>query len=376
MDISTDASRTILVIDADVLSRKRAEKYVQQAGFAVISAKDGTQGVRLAKEHQPDLILCDLMGEEIDGFDVLRATRETESTALIPFVILTSNDDLGAFRQGMELGADDYLYKPVNRAELLSAIHSQLIKRQRLVGSHKEQHARMERAKRRLSLMMAHELRTPLITINMTQDLLWLQLDDLSRDEIRELVSMMGSGTRRLKHLIEQMVLLTQVETGILHPKTIHEHMHPILLDELLSAAINLAAQFTFRTEDIPVNFSTMNVNIPITCNVNSLQHALAELISNAINFSPPDEPVHIAYHNTEDVAWIVIADAGPGIPPDQLHLALEDFQQIERDKNEQQGIGMGLPLAHRIITAHEGSLELMSVPQGGTQAIIGLPIN
>lgn len=368
-------ARTILIIDEDVLSRKRMEKYLHQAGFGTLPAKDAASGVRLAKENQPDLILCDLMGAQVNGFDVLRAIREDSATALSPFIFVSAITDQNIFRQGMERGADDFLFKPIERAQLLSAIHSQLIKRQKLFGTHKEEAARLERAKRRLSLMMAHELRTPLITINMTQDLLWLQLDDLSKDEIRELLLMMTTGTRRLKHLVEQMVLLTQVETGILHRNSIAEHMSETALQDVIASAITLAGQFTHRAEEIPVQFATSQMHTNLLCNSNSLQHALAEIICNALNFSPDDGVVQIAFHEDLDTVWIMIADSGPGIPPDQLHLALEDFQQIERDKNEQQGIGMGLPLAYRILEAHGGSLEIDAMPGGGTQAIIGLPL-
>jgi signal transduction histidine kinase len=72
---------------------------------------------------------------------------------------------------------------------------------------------------------------------------------------------------------------------------------------------------------------------------------------------------------------WVSITDNGSGIPPGKLAVALEEFQQIDRENREQQGIGMGLPLAKRIIEIHSGKLEIQSIVGKGTQVVIGLPI-
>ncbi|MFP4321671.1 MAG: response regulator [Anaerolineales bacterium] len=375
--MSNAVERSILVIDFDILVRKLARKYLQQAGFGVLEAKDGTQGVRMAKQHAPDLVLCALQLPGVDGFDVLRALREDDKTTLLPIILLAAAPSENERRAGMEMGADDVLSKPLERTELLSAVNTQLLKHQKLLGMHKAQEARIERAKKRLSLVMAHELRTPLISITMSQDLLWLQLDDMTVEEQRELLAMMSTGTRRLKHLVEQMVLLTQVETGILSPETIAQNSDDLPLMEVLQASVSLAHQFIYRHTDIDVQVQDPDDGAEprILCNSSSLQHALAELITNAISFSPEGGTVYITHHQTEDVVWLSVIDSGPGIPPDMLVVAMEDFGQIERDKDEQQGIGMGLPLAYRIIKAHGGTLELNPVPSGGTQAIVGLPL-
>lgn len=96
--------------------------------FNTIAAANGRIGVQLAFSEVPDLILCDLMMPEIDGYGVLTALREEPVTAIIPFIFLTARSARTDFRQGMEMGADDYITKPFTRAELLSAIASRLAK--------------------------------------------------------------------------------------------------------------------------------------------------------------------------------------------------------------------------------------------------------
>lgn len=118
----------ILVIEDDRGVRTVILKLLKSEGFDVINATDGRQGVELAKEHEPDLIICDIMMPECDGYEVLNQLRQVPEMAAIPFIFLSAKSNKSDLRQGMELGADDYLTKPFTRAELLGAINARLSK--------------------------------------------------------------------------------------------------------------------------------------------------------------------------------------------------------------------------------------------------------
>ncbi|MBR8837618.1 MAG: EAL domain-containing response regulator [Stigonema ocellatum SAG 48.90 = DSM 106950] len=118
----------ILLIEDEESVRENLLDLLEAEGFNTIAAADGKIGLELAFSEVPDLILCDLMLPEIDGYGVLTALREEPSTAAIPFIFLTARTTRADFRQGMNLGADDYLTKPFTRAELLNAIASRLSK--------------------------------------------------------------------------------------------------------------------------------------------------------------------------------------------------------------------------------------------------------
>lgn len=123
----------ILVIEDEKSVRENILDLLEAENFDTIAAANGRIGVELALSEVPDLILCDLMMPEIDGYGVLIALREESVTANIPFIFLTARAARADFRQGMELGADDYLTKPFTRDELLSAIASRLIKQANLI---------------------------------------------------------------------------------------------------------------------------------------------------------------------------------------------------------------------------------------------------
>jgi diguanylate cyclase (GGDEF)-like protein len=118
--------KKILVIEDEEFVRENIEELLDAEGFEVISAENGRIGVDLAKVMIPDLILCDVMMPELDGYNVLTALRQDSVTAAVPFIFLTAKSAKTDFRQGMELGANDYITKPFTRAELLGAIASRI----------------------------------------------------------------------------------------------------------------------------------------------------------------------------------------------------------------------------------------------------------
>lgn len=118
----------ILVIEDDSNVRSLILKLLQAEGFDAISAEDGRVGIKLATIHEPDLIICDIMMPECDGYEVLSQIRHNSTTATIPFIFLSAKSERDDLRQGMDLGADDYLTKPFKRAELLGAVSARLAK--------------------------------------------------------------------------------------------------------------------------------------------------------------------------------------------------------------------------------------------------------
>lgn len=118
----------ILIIEDEDAVRENILDLLEAEDFETIAAANGRIGVHLAISEVPDLILCDMMMPQLDGYGVLTAVRQDPSTATIPFIFLTAKSAKSDFRQGMNMGADDYITKPFTRAELLSAIINRLEK--------------------------------------------------------------------------------------------------------------------------------------------------------------------------------------------------------------------------------------------------------
>lgn len=120
--------RTVLLIEDDTVMRENTAEILELAGYKVHTAPDGKKGCTLAKELQPDIIVCDIMMPELDGYGVIHILSQDPKTSSIPFIFLTAKAERSEARKGMELGADDYLTKPFEDTELLKAIEVRLKK--------------------------------------------------------------------------------------------------------------------------------------------------------------------------------------------------------------------------------------------------------
>lgn len=134
--------KTILVIDDQPQMRRNLQTILEMEGFRVLTASDGATGLALACNELPDLILCDIMMPRLDGYGVLQALRVHPATAAVPFLFLTAKGEKSDIRAGMNLGADDYLTKPVARKDLLTALATRFERERQQEEAMRERFAR------------------------------------------------------------------------------------------------------------------------------------------------------------------------------------------------------------------------------------------
>ncbi len=120
--------RSLLIIDDHADIRENIAEILSLAGYKTFSAENGKKGVEKALLEKPDLIICDIMMPELDGYGVLHLLRKNAATEFIPFIFLTAKTERADFRKGMEMGADDYITKPFDDIELLNAVETRLKK--------------------------------------------------------------------------------------------------------------------------------------------------------------------------------------------------------------------------------------------------------
>jgi CRP/FNR family cyclic AMP-dependent transcriptional regulator len=124
--------KTVLLIEDNSDIRENMAEILELSGYIAITAEDGRRGVSVAIERIPDIIVCDIMMPELDGYGVIHMLQKKPTTQHIPFIFLTAKAERAEIRKGMELGADDYLTKPFNGTELLNAIEGRIRKNELL----------------------------------------------------------------------------------------------------------------------------------------------------------------------------------------------------------------------------------------------------
>lgn len=362
----------ILVIEDEPNLRKNILDFLEMEGFEVLEAADGQIGVDTARANLPDLIISDISMPNMDGYNALLELRKDTRSANIPVIFLSAMADRSFVRHGMELGADDYLTKPFSYPELLAAIQARL---ERRVVHENLASKELESVKKRLARVVSHEMRTPVASILMVQNLLSAQLDTLETHEIRDILDSLQTGSYRIYHLAEQLSLMTQLDTNTLSQKVVSEFGFATPIWTVLVAAMNLSRRFAYRNPNGGVQIDDRDKTSVVLCNTPSLTHAIAEIIANAMDFSPSGRDVTVAQWSRDEWVYISITDCGAGMTEEQIQHALQDFEQIDREHNEQQGLGLGLHLARRIAEAHYGQMEIVSRPGSGTQVTFSLPL-
>jgi len=193
----------ILVIEDEANIREGIVGILEFARYEVDTAKNGLMGIQAAARFKPDLILCDIMMPELNGYEVLLELSQSPATASIPFIFLTARSTRDDIRRGMSLGADDYLTKPFSAEELLEAVKTRLDRHQEIEKYNLQQMGLMRQY---INLTLPHELRTPLNVILGYAEMLSQNTEDMNANKIRALVGKLKSGTVRLSNLVENYI--------------------------------------------------------------------------------------------------------------------------------------------------------------------------
>ncbi|MGQ9867162.1 MAG: hybrid sensor histidine kinase/response regulator [Pseudanabaenaceae cyanobacterium] len=363
----------ILAIDDDADLREQTAEILRDAGYRVATAKGGREGLAVAHQNPPDLILCDVSMPDLSGYEVLNTLRQEEAFRLTPFIFLTSRTDWESLRQGMTGGANDYLLKPFRVEELLSAVQAQL-ERHQAMETHMAR--RLQQLRDSIALALPHELKTPLQGILAPAELLAMELTDLERPDLAELATAISQSGHRLLGLVENVLLYTELELmGLAEAMGNQRPPLPAVecgdAAQVYDAALAVAARYQ-RLLDLEIEVLSTPLALPST----KWYRALGEILDNAFKYSVAGTAVTVRGHeDTEGLYHLQIGDRGCGLSPEQL-TSIGAFVQFDRRWREQQGIGLGLAIAQRLLEIYGGEFGIESTLGEGTLVHLKVPMN
>jgi two-component system sensor histidine kinase/response regulator len=360
--------KRILVIDDEQWLREMVHMALQQKGFDVVEAENGAAGIEVARKVLPDLILCDVNMDKMDGYRALASLRNDPATAPIPFILMTGLADNAGMRHGMELGADDYLPKPFSIDALYAAVGARL----------KKVHVVREEAEKKLtdlrdniSFMLPHELRTPLNGILAYGEILRSDAPNLPPGEVAEMGQVIYDSGRRLERLVENFLIYAQIELLGADPQKVNA----LRMKETQSAAqlierhATLQANAANRSGDLALQLVEMS--LPIS--EDFLARIIDELIQNAFKFSQPGTAVKVVLSESLHSAVLEVTDQGRGFSTEHI-TKVGAYMQFDRKLHEQQGLGLGLIIAKRLTEVHGGTLTIESERGTVTRVTVRLP--
>ncbi len=344
----------ILVIEDQVDILDDVVDALDLEGYNVLRADCGEDGLQLARENLPDLIVCDIMMPNMDGYQVLEILRSESETATIPFIFLTALADRPKQRQGMVMGADDYVTKPFKLEELLEAIQTQFRKKGLRLD---EKERELERLRNSIVLALPHELRTPLNSIIGFSDMLVSDVDSLSTEQISNWAQHISKAAERLYRLVENHLYYVRLQVAVQRGAKLQTEDPLIDLGSAIASAATRLAEEIRRKDDLILELEPAPT---IYMQLNDAQKVVHELVDNAFKFSEAGKPVRLSGVVTDNGYEFTVSDEGRGMSKQDID-EIGAYLQFERWIYEQQGMGIGLTIVKLLAAGYHTELNIQS---------------
>lgn len=369
--MSSQSSRfdKILVVDDSPDNVFLIKTILEGEGYIISTAENGVNALAELEKSPCDLVLLDLMMPGMDGYEVTRRIRgDTKFQPYIPILLITAHDAPNVAK-GLDLGADDFIRKPVTVDELLARVRS-LLRLKRSIDERDE----IARQRQDFVSRLTHDLRTPLVAADRMLMLFRQGALGTLSPQMEEVITIMARSNLNLLSMVNTLLEVYRFEAG--RKTLVFQEVDLIqLLKELVGELTPLAQD---KTLSLKLDLSEDSTTAMMMGDRLELHRLFTNLIGNAIKFTESGS-VSIRL-NTEfasnkinsDYISIEVADTGIGIPPEEIETLFERFRQ---GSHKTSGSGLGLYLSRRIVEAHHGNILVNSEFGKGSVFIISLPM-
>lgn len=347
--------KKILVIEDTLNVRENICEILETEDYEIHSAENGKLGLEMALIIQPDLVLCDIMMPEMDGYEVLKAMRKNVVTSTTPFIFLTAKNTRQDQRLGMELGADDYIPKPFTIEELLGAVSMRL----------KRAHEFVEKSEKKLSELtknmgtpITEVIREPLKAVIGFSKMLMTEYSHMEKHEMAEFNQLIYKAGMKLNAIVGKSFLFYQLEALALDDEKMHIKKSEICRDikSLAQGTILELSNDLGRNDDIMINMEDASLQLPSEYFLSTIK----EIVENACLFSPKRTSIRVIGGKDGDNYIITVRDEGLGMTHDQIS-NIGAYKKFQDDLDDKTGVGLGLVNSKRIIELFGGTFLIKS---------------
>lgn len=350
------ARSRILAVDDDAVDIAVIKRLLSKKGYDLRTATSGEEALELAAEFQPDVILLDVIMSGISGYEVCRRIRADAKLKRTKVIMVSGLAMVSERLQGYEAGADDYITKPCDEAELLAKIKVYL----RLKSVEE-----VDRFKTDILTLLSQEACTPLSDIMHPAELLMSKMS-ADAEEQRKLVEQIHSTAEQLRHFFENAMTLSTLKSG-----QRQFDPAPTNLRDLVRGAISeVAAKTAERKVRIEEEFS---ISPTICLDEQEIRRVVTTMLDNAIRFSPLGGTVTVRVASDSEDVYLSVTDQGQGIDRERLDSVFDEFSGVDTDRSSQ-GQGLSLAIARQIALGHNGTINVESKKGAGATFTVRLP--
>lgn len=359
--------QTILIVDDETMNIKLIKAFLLKEGYHFLTAMDGEEALEIANDTIPDLILLDVMMPGIDGFEVCLRLKEKEGFKDVPIIMVTALMEKENKVKAMEVGADDFICKPLDRTELIVRIksllriksyHDDLLKSYHEISRKNEKLREMEKVKEGLTNMIIHDLNNYFMAIFSNLELMSLLSKPYDTD-LKKNISNCLSNTSEVSELVRGLLDIHKMEEGklILEKKEIN-------IGTLVKAIIVSLGNIADK-KNIYMKFLETSNETRIRGDSSILKRVMTNLLSNAFRHTPNGGKIEIEINPNQQNGSICLSvkDNGNGLAPKYHEKIFEKFEQVNLKK---EGVscgtsGLGLSFCKLAVEAHQGKIWVES---------------
>ena len=345
---------SLLLVDDTPADLQLLVGMIRQSGFKARPVPSGKLALQAARQMSPDLILLDIHMPDVDGYQVCEQFKADEKLKDIPIIFLSGLSDPSDKVKAFSVGGVDYITKPFQFEEVEARIKAHLdLHRQKceLVDSY-EKLRKLESLRDKLTHMVVHDMRSPLMALDGFLDLLKLTDSNRLSDNGKEYLRYCNQATTGLIEMVCSLLDVSKMEAGQL-PLSLAPCALPVLIQEVIQRLESLR-------ENRQIKLVTPSPDLTVTADKTLLLRVLQNLFSNALKFTSENGVVTVTLSSTNTETRIAISDNGPGIPPQFHNKIFEKFGQVEQ-KTNRIGTGLGLAFCRLAIEAHGGRIGVES---------------
>ena len=359
----------ILTIDNDPAVLKILATALGAAGHETLQADGGAPGMDLARNHAPDLVICDVVMPNMDGRAFLTWLRNDPTTAGIPVILITGYVDQTPHRVGMNLGADDYLAKPFPVSELLATVESRLKKQESL---RKATQHKMAQLSANLCSAIPTEFLTPLSDIYVQAGLLRRGAEAQHDDEMLESVGGIERSATRLYYSIQGYLFYADVELVAARPARVEQarFAQTGAAHEVVASRAATVAQRHSRGADLRLDLSAC----PVPMDRTYLAMATEILVGQAFLCSAPATPVKVSARIEAGVFRLAVQDQGRAGRDLEWNPVAVGNVSVRSGENIQ-GPRLGIATVRRLAEIHGGMVKISSGPGPITTMVLEIPV-
>ncbi|MFC1652969.1 response regulator, partial [Planctomycetota bacterium] len=356
----------ILVIDDEESMRDSCCQVLTQSGYRVETAEDGDTGLRKVRQIKPDLVLVDLKMPGINGMELLEKIEDIDPE--IVSVVITGYATIESAVEAMKRNAYDFLPKPFTPDQLRIVIRRGL-ERRRLTLAFARLQREKEIMRENFVTLASHQLRSPLASAKQYLTVILVGFAGDVAGKQKQMMEKASEYIDDLLQLINDWLDMSHIEAGKLT-----DEFQLTAINAVLSQSLELLKPLA---EAKGVSFKTHFHDGPPTVqgNSESLKQAFTNLLSNAINYNKERGTVIVSTTEQDNCLVVDVSDTGIGISQENLSFIFDQFFRVKAKETRCiTGSGLGLPIAKRIIEAHNGSIKVVSELGKGTTFSIFLP--